>query len=105
MTAPRTVPIPRGTSSPERAAGHFFIKTEEQRLCIKNTLRFDPRGRETEVVVSNGAYDVLSYAFPIDAPNVGMPVSKLFSYGCSHVTRAANPHCALSKLPSYFGTT
>lgn len=46
-------------------------------MRVREIVHFDKKGREAEVVVSDGAYEVLCYAFPIDTVRIGMAVSGL----------------------------
>lgn len=71
-------------------------------MHIQTVLHFDKEGRKAEVIVSDGEYELLCYAFPIAAVEIGMPVSGLSGFSCSDVVRAENPYCAVTKLPSYF---
>lgn len=71
-------------------------------MHIQTVLHFDKEGREAEAIVSDGEYELLCYAFPIAAVEIGMPVSGLSGFSCSDVVRVENPHCAVTKLPPYF---
>lgn len=71
-------------------------------MYIQDILHFDKGGKETEVVVSDGVYEVLCYAFPIDAVRTGMTINVLTGYSCSNIIRAVKQHCAVSKLSPYF---
>lgn len=71
-------------------------------MHIQTVLHFDKGDGETEVIVSDGEYELLCYAFPIAAVEIGMPVSSLYGFSCGNEVRAENPHCGLTKLPPYF---
>ena len=71
-------------------------------MYVQDVLRFDQSGKEAELIVSDGAYEVLRYAYPIDAVKTGMTVSGLSGFSCTNMVRAAEQRCAVSKLPSYF---
>lgn len=63
---------------------------------------FDKKGKEAEVIVSDGAYEMLCYAYPTDAIEIGMYVSGLSACLCDNISRAAEQHCAVSKPAPYF---
>ena len=71
-------------------------------MYIQDILHFDKGGKEAEVIVSDGVYEVLCYAFPIDAVRIGMAISGLSGYSCSNVVRAVKRRYAVSKLSPYF---
>ena len=71
-------------------------------MHIQKIMRFDKKSKEAEVIVSDGAYEILCYAFPIDTIRIGMIVGGLSGFSCGNVVRAVRQHCAVSKLPSYF---
>lgn len=71
-------------------------------MHIQTVLHFDKADREAEVIVSDGECELLCYAFPIAAVEIGMPVSGLSGFLCGDITRAENPHCAITKLPPHF---
>ena len=71
-------------------------------MHIQTVLLFDKEDGETEVIVSDGEYELLCHAFPIAAVEIGMPVSGLSGFSCGDVVRAENPHYAVTKLPPYF---
>ena len=71
-------------------------------MHIQTVLLFDKEGREADVIVSDGEYELLCHAFPIAAVEIGMPVSGLYGFSCGNEVRAENPHCAVTKLPPYF---
>lgn len=71
-------------------------------MYVQDVLRFDKSEKEAELIVSDGTYEVLCYAHPIDAVKTGMTVSGLSGFSCTNVVRAAEQRCAVSKLPSYF---
>lgn len=71
-------------------------------MYIQDVLRFDKSGKEAELIVSDGAYEVLCYAYPIDAVKTGMTISGLSGFSYTNMVRAAEQRCAVSKLPSYF---
>lgn len=71
-------------------------------MRVREIVHFDKKGREAEAVVSDGAYEVLCHAFPIDTVRIGMAVSGLSGFSCGNIVRAAQQRCAVSKLPSYF---
>ena len=71
-------------------------------MYIQDVLRFDKSGKEAELIVSDGAYEVLCYACPIDAVKAGMTISGLSGFSCTNVVRAIEQHYAVSKLPPYF---
>ena len=83
----------------------FFIVNpmmERRYMHIQTVLHFDKGDGETEVIVSDGEYELLCHAFPIAAVEIGMPVSGLSGFSCSDVVRAENPRCGATKLPPYF---
>ena len=45
---------------------------------------------------------MLCYAYPTDTIEIGMYVSGLSACLCDNISRAAEQHCAVSKLASYF---
>ena len=46
-------------------------------MYVQDVLRFDKSGKEAELIVSDGACEVLCYSYPIDAVKTGMTVSGL----------------------------
>ncbi len=71
-------------------------------MYIQDVLRFDKSGKEAELIVSDGSYEVLCYAYPIVAVKTGMTISGLSGFSCTNVVRAVEQRCAVSKLPPYF---
>lgn len=71
-------------------------------MHIQTVLHFDKGDGETEVIVSDGEYELLCYAFPIAAVEIGMPVSGPSGFSCGNEVRAENPHCGVTELPPYF---
>lgn len=71
-------------------------------MYVQDVLHFDQSGKEAELIVSDGAYEVLCYAYPIDAVKTGMTISGLSGFSCTNVVRAAEQRYAVSKLPPYF---
>lgn len=71
-------------------------------MYIQDVLRFDQSGKEAELIASDGAYEVLCYAYPIDAVKTRMTINELSGFSCTNVVRAAEQRCAISKLLPYF---
>ena len=71
-------------------------------MHIQKIMRFDKKSKEAEVIVSDGAYEILCYAFPIDTIRIGMIVGGLSGFSCGNVVRADRQRCAVSKLPPCF---
>lgn len=71
-------------------------------MYIQDVLHFNQSGKEAELIVSDGVYEVLCYAYPIDAVKTGMTISGLSGFSCTNVVRADEQRYAVSKLPSYF---
>ena len=59
-------------------------------MYVQDVLRFDKSGKEAELIVSDGACEVLCYSYPIDAVKTGMTVSGLSGFSCTNMVRALN---------------
>ena len=54
-------------------------------MYVQDVLRFDKSGKEAELIVSDGACEVLCYSYPIDAVKTGMTVSGLSGFSCTNM--------------------
>ena len=54
-------------------------------MYVQDVLHFDQSGKEAELIVSDGVYEVLCYAYPIDAVKTGMTISGLSGFSCTNM--------------------
>lgn len=71
-------------------------------MRIKDILYFSKADREAELMISDGVYDIICFACPIDALEKGAEIRELFAFSCTDIVRADERRCLVRKLPRYY---
>lgn len=71
-------------------------------MRIKNILYFSKEDQEAEVIISDGDYDLICYACPIDTLERSAGIRELFAFSCMDIVRADERRCSVKKLPQHY---
>lgn len=57
---------------------------------------------EADIIVSDGHYQLLCYAYPVKKLTINQKVNCIFGFACSDVVKAAYDYYDVLKLPQYY---
>ena len=72
------------------------------KMFIKRIIEFAKQDLEADILVSDGQFSLLCYAFPVKEVSIGQHISALLSYGCSEVVKSDIQVLSIKKLQSYY---
>lgn len=71
-------------------------------MYISNILYFDVSDNEADIIVSDGNYQMLCYAFPARSLKIGQCVKEIYCFACSSTIKAKDCLYDIVKLPDFY---
>ena len=74
-------------------------------MHVEKVIQFDKQDKEADLLVSDGRYSVICYAYPIESVRQNQKVTELYGFNSTSIFKVAEKVCSIKKLSSYYEYT
>ncbi len=74
-------------------------------MYVEKIIHYDKQDNEADLLVSDGEYSVICYAYPIKSVHRAQKVTDIYGFNCTHIFKVAKKEYNIKKLSSYYDYT
>ena len=74
-------------------------------MLVKKIIQFDKQDKEADLLISDGRYNVICYAYPITSVCLNQEITELYGFDCSNILKISRELYDIKKQTSYYAYT